>query len=171
MRMPLWIGSINHLFQNSRTYQYPLPGAELDLNGSCIVQTPAVTASDGSPTSPQSLNFRIAAKSSPGLTRPRTSTQPQRVFPTRRRPAGRSADQGLTPLDVTKNLRNQRRILDTGHDPQLTPAIGTGFDIDGEYSFEALHPAHGCHGFIAVHRATRPARHDPAAVDGTTPNL
>jgi magnesium chelatase family protein len=27
-----------------------------------------------------------------------------------------------------------------------------------------LHPAHGRHGLISVHRATRPVRHDPAAV-------
>jgi len=58
-----------------------------------------------------------------------------------RRPA-RGAGQGLTALHMTNNLRNQRRILDGGDDPELTAAFRAGFDVDGEYPLKALHPTH-----------------------------
>ena len=82
----------------------------------------------------------------------------------RRRRPRLNRGHGLMQSYMPEDLRNQRRVLDTGDDPQCSATIGTGLDIDGENTLEALHPTHGCHGFIAVHRATRPARHDPAAV-------
>jgi hypothetical protein len=62
------------------------------------------------------------------------------------------------------HLADQRRILDTGDDPQAAATIGTGLDVDGEDALQALRPGHGCHGFSAAHRVSRPLRHDAFSV-------
>ena len=80
-----------------------------------------------------------------------------------RRPA-RGAGQGLTALHMTKNFRNQRRILDSGDDPELAAAFRAGFDVDGEYPPEALHPAHRRGGSVVVYCAARPVRNNAGAV-------
>jgi hypothetical protein len=42
-----------------------------------------------------------------------------------------------------EDLRNQRRVLDTGDDLQCSAAIGTGLDVNGEYQLQTLHLRHG----------------------------
>ncbi len=80
-----------------------------------------------------------------------------------RRPA-RGAGQGLTALHMTKNFRNQRRILDGGDDPELAAAFRAGFDVDGEYPPEALRPAHRRHWLVSIHFAPPAPWHDPSPV-------
>jgi hypothetical protein len=65
----------------------------------------------------------------------------QCFFGVRRR--ARGAGQGLAPLNVFENLRNQRRILNARDDPEFAAAFGASLDVDGEDPFETLHPAHG----------------------------
>ena len=71
---------------------------------------------------------------------------------------------GLVRSYMPEDLRNQRWVLDTGNDPQLPATIGTGLDVDGEDALKALRPGHGCHGFSAVHRASRPLRDNAFSV-------
>ena len=54
------------------------------------------------------------------------------------RPARRHTGQGLTLLNVFKDFADQRRILDTGDDPQAAATIRTGLDVDGEDALQAL---------------------------------
>ena len=80
-----------------------------------------------------------------------------------RRPA-RGAGQGLTALHMTKNFRNQRRILDGGDDPELAAAFRAGLDVDGEYSLQALHPRHRGLGLVGIHPTPCSSWHDLATV-------
>ena len=43
---------------------------------------------------------------------------------------------------MPEDLCNQRRVLDTGDDPQCSATIGTGLDIDGEDTLETLRRRH-----------------------------
>ena len=38
---------------------------------------------------------------------------------------------------MSQDLRDQRRIFNTGNDSKLAAALGTGLDVDGEYPVKA----------------------------------
>jgi hypothetical protein len=47
-------------------------------------------------------------------------------------------------IEVRENLRDHHRVFDTGDDPERTAAGPAGLDVDAEYPFQALGPAHRC---------------------------
>ena len=60
---------------------------------------------------------------------------------------------------MSQDLPDQPRLLNAGNHPQLPTAIGSGLDIDGKYTLEALRPVHRCSELISVHWARCLPRH------------
>ena len=46
-------------------------------------------------------------------------------------------------LQMVEDLSDDDGVFDTGNHFNRSTALFTGFDIDGEYAFEALGPGHG----------------------------
>lgn len=61
---------------------------------------------------------------------------------------------------MPQDLRDQRRIFDTGNDSKPAAAFRASLDVDSEDPLEPLHPTHGRHGLVAFHRALRSLRYD-----------
>ena len=68
------------------------------------------------------------------------------------------------PLNMAQYLRDQWWVLDASDHSELAAAFRASLDVDGEDPLEALHPTHGRHGFVTIHRALRTLRYDAFAM-------
>lgn len=71
---------------------------------------------------------------------------------------------GLARSNMAQNFRNQWRIFDAGNHPELAAALRTGLDVDGEDTFEALHPIHGGGRLVFIDDRASAMRNDAFAV-------
>ena len=49
---------------------------------------------------------------------------------------------------MLKDRGDDVRVFDAGNHSEFAAALGAGLDVDGEDTFKALHPGHGCQWFV-----------------------